>query len=592
MTAYKYQSLEHCNSIRLLTLHAGETLSPISISLHHVRLHDEAQYEALSYTWATEDDDASLSSVVKCDGVDIGITKNCESALGNLRSRDSDRVLWVDAICINQKDEEEKSLQVAKMRDIYRKATNVPIWLGGASERIDEGSGFSISHHFLDYISRLGVEIRNHTNAGRKAEISRSSPTYQILIEDVIEFNLHGIQTSLIQGLLDIVLRRWWMRIWVIQEAALATSAILICSTHSVSYANFFDWYRLIQSDKTPVSSPLWRFLHNRDHLESVRQAREADGAQMDLSVILKILYRARRLQSSNPVDKIFGILGLFEYSSNTFPSPDYNKSPTEVFVEVTKRFISQSKGLQILTQASSAAYAPDHPSWVAIWSQEPILSYSPNWWEDYNAARDSHAVYSISSDNKILHVNGICIDSVTSIPLVDLQAYKGTVGSYSTRILGWQQSCRTGLSLNEYPTGESIQDALWRTLCGNYDTHWNYPASIETGKHFEWWHRILSSDNDMDSMEKEMMAQKDRFGDAVRSTAPVCTTRKGLLASVPYTTETGDCIAVLTGGRVPFVLRPMGDYYYLVGPCYVHGVMDGEAFSEDLDELEWISMI
>ena len=87
-------------------------------------------------------------------------------------------------------------------------------------------------------------------------------------------------------------------------------------------------------------------------------------------------------------------------------------------------------------------------------------------------------------------------------------------------------------------------------------------------------------------------MAQKHRFGDAVRSTAPVCTTRKGLLASVPYTTETGDCIAVLTGGRVPFVLMPMDERYHVVGPCYVHGVMDGEAFPEDLDELESISII
>lgn len=92
--------------------------------------------------------------------------------------------------------------------------------------------------------------------------------------------------------------------------------------------------------------------------------------------------------------------------------------------------------------------------------------------------------------------------------------------------------------------------------------------------------------------MEQEMMAKEDRFGDAVRSTAPVCTTRKGFLASVPYTTEMGDCIAVLTGRRVPFVLRPIGDCYRLVGPCYMHGVMDGEAFPKDLDELESISII
>lgn len=52
-----------------------------------------------------------------------------------------------------------------------------------------------------------------------------------------------------------------------------------------------------------------------------------------------------------------------------------------------------------------------------------------------------------------------------------------------------------------------------------------------------------------------------------------------------------GDCITVLTGGRTPFLLRPVGGQYRLVGHCYVHGIMDGEAFPVDESELEWISI-
>lgn len=53
-----------------------------------------------------------------------------------------------------------------------------------------------------------------------------------------------------------------------------------------------------------------------------------------------------------------------------------------------------------------------------------------------------------------------------------------------------------------------------------------------------------------------------------------------------------GDYIAVLAGGRFPFVLRSTGDHYRLIGPCYVHGIMDGEAFLDDLDDLTWFSLI
>jgi hypothetical protein len=85
------------------------------------------------------------------------------------------------------------------------------------------------------------------------------------------------------------------------------------------------------------------------------------------------------------------------------------------------------------------------------------------------------------------------------------------------------------------------------------------------------------------------MLRQNDTFELVINQKTPLCTTVKGFLAAVPCTTKVGDCIAILGGGNLPFVLRPTGDNHYrLVGPCYVHGIMDGEAFPEDPDELEW----
>ena len=591
MTTYKYLSLEHADSMRLLVLHAGPTPSLISVSLRHVRMQEKPAYEALSYTWATENGDESLSSVACCDRLSIEITNNCDSALRNLRDNDVARTLWVDAICINQADETEKGHQVAMMREVYRNAIEVRIWLGEESVKIDENTGLSVTHVFLNYLVRMGRVIRKDRKAGKDVALSRLSTEYNEPLRHVAELNFQGTESSLIQGLSDLVQRRWGQRLWVVQEAALASSATLICSSHSTSYFDFYDWYRLIQSDQAPNSRPVWSFLHNRDHLESVRQAREGSRANETMLAILRILYRARRLQASSPVDKIFGMLGLSEDFKLFFPRPDYTKSSAEIFTEVTKRFISLSKSLQILTQASSAKTGQDHPTWVTDWSEEPILSYSPNWWEAYNAAKNRDAVYYITDDNKQLQVKGVLVDHVKKFPLAAIEAYKGTVSSHVKRIPGWQKSCQTGLSLSRYPTGEPVQTALWRTLCGNYDTNWNYPASDEMGEQFDEWYRILVSGNDLSGKSKDMFEPIERFGSAIRSTAPICVTERGFLGSVPYTTMAGDCVVVLSGGRVPFILRSVQDHYCLVGPCYVHGIMEGQGFPEDSDLLSWFSI-
>jgi hypothetical protein len=99
---------------------------------------------------------------------------------------------------------------------------------------------------------------------------------------------------------------------------------------------------------------------------------------------------------------------------------------------------------------------------------------------------------------------------------------------------------------------------------------------------------------DDPKSTTRELEAKNNRFFDLMRPRrSPVCITENGFMASVPYTTEVGDRIVVLSGGRVPFVLRPFEDHYKVVGPCYVHGgaIMDGKAFPEDPDEREWFSI-
>ena len=101
----------HKKEIRLLKLEAAPHGSRISCSLLQVRLDEAPTYEALSYTWGPPTDEATRNGgfFVECDGYQIDVTANLYAALCQLRIFDQSRLLWIDAICINQQDLMEMS---------------------------------------------------------------------------------------------------------------------------------------------------------------------------------------------------------------------------------------------------------------------------------------------------------------------------------------------------------------------------------------------------------------------------------------------------------------------------------------------------
>jgi hypothetical protein len=598
---YEYTPLQFADSIRLLVLHSGEKSSPIRISLREVGSTDESEYEALSYTWATEDGDATLSSVISCNGAHIGITKNCENALRRIRNRDSHRVLWVDTICINQRDEKERSHQVGLMRDVYNKASQVLIWLGESSKKIDEETGLPVSDIFMRYLPQMADEIRR---LNRVRDHTSPSPLLQELLSQAHSDALGEKKSSLWDGLWDFQSRRWWGRIWVVQEVAYAKSAILICGEQTANYSDFFDSYEAMRKYlDIPEIKVIWDKMDaSREHLRTVRLSRRLFELNKELFINYLILQRARHLQASDPRDKIFAIIGLVEGFTAMLPLPDYSQNQTQVFTAVVKSFLKHSKMLYILTQAAATQFTSHHPSWVPDWTMPAIMpALMPDVFLEqeyplYNAAGHSDAVYEISSDNKELRLKGEMVDFVEKISLGKPVAYKSRTRA-EKRIQDWQTSCRLGSSLKNYPTGESVQEALWRTLCWNVAFQNTYPHMypvqdpLKSRDQFRKWYHILMSCNDLDRLRIQLCAQAESFGRYVYDQTPLCITGKGFLASVPYTTKPGDTIAVLTGGPVPFVLRPTRNHYRLVGHCYVHGIMNGEAFPKDPNKLDWISI-
>ena len=138
---YQYEALENQGrQIRLLNLHPSvDTGADISYTLATASLDRLASYEALSYVWEVIGD--TCPDPIYIDGHAMTVSTNLEAALRALRYPNMSRTLWIDAICINQSDMDERGNQVTFMGAVYSKAKSVTIWLGTQSD----GSSLAMS---------------------------------------------------------------------------------------------------------------------------------------------------------------------------------------------------------------------------------------------------------------------------------------------------------------------------------------------------------------------------------------------------------------------------------------------------------------
>ena len=589
-TLYQYAPLKDDGSVRVLTLLPSPSIdSDLRVKLSAVRL-DECVYDALSYTWATKDGDSSLSSSVFCDGARIKVTKNCEHVLQKLRRHGSETVLWVDAICIDQSNDEERSSQVALMDTIYTRARQVLIWLGDASETIDAETGRPVSDMFFDHLHPMAIELQRSKSRGDFPAISR---LYAQLAQQAAEYVSNGTLTPLVRGFLDVVLRPWWERVWVVQEAALGRSAVVFCGGQTAGYDDFYDLFFQIYADPGHESGLAYSLLEGFKHqMYSVYLARECVEDLGPAKALYGVLGRSRRLRATDARDHVFALLNIFGDFKAQLPVPNYKRSKVQVFTDMTLRFVELRGDLDILLQATNVDGNADIPSWVTDWSQRPQFHIPPT--EGlYRASGGSTASYSVSDDSKELRLRGKFVDVLLEVPKVDdSSAYKNPYVP-SRDILGYQQSCRVGLSMKEYPTGEDMKEVLWRTLCWNVDGQCRYPAESQVGIHFDKFHKALVSGKEMKYIEMDLLEKAAGFNDICVHSMPLGTTSNGYLTSIPWTAEKGDRIAIFAGGEVPFVLRRdlTTGQYRLIGSSYIHGMMNGEVFPSDEDALEWITI-
>jgi hypothetical protein len=153
--------------IWLLELQPGQDGDLVKCNLRYARLQKFVLYEALSYTWG----DPKIVHYIQLDEHQFGITSNLMSALLPLRLRDKLRLLWINAVCINQLDNDEETRQVMLMRKIYEHALRVLVWLGEGSEESSLSLRMipkllEVQKHQSDFEARLLTDLDQWDGAG------------------------------------------------------------------------------------------------------------------------------------------------------------------------------------------------------------------------------------------------------------------------------------------------------------------------------------------------------------------------------------------------------------------------------------------
>jgi len=341
-SAYDYDKLPDATKyVRLFELHPGDGFKNIVrgrlVTVKRSKV--KKKYQALSYAWGSD----IKTKAVMLDGKILGITANLEEALRRLQAEETRRarVLWIDAICINQEDPRERSEQVAKMASTFSNAHTVIAWLGEDSANCDG----RIMFHCFEELSTAGREY----DAARRALLTQCHAFFEQF------FN-----------------RPLWRRTWIYQEVFVAKRAQLMCGHYVLP------WETLMAGlDKACV--PLGFFLWNYSTAYRATIAYVLRYHQMTSATnMLQMCSVLQPLQCKDARDHIAALLGLFPAIQFRI---DYEATPKENYTRFARYWASteQHGSVDVLEyatvfphQCEADTRVCDWPSWVPDWRGKP----------------------------------------------------------------------------------------------------------------------------------------------------------------------------------------------------------------------------
>ncbi|KAF2809774.1 uncharacterized protein BDZ99DRAFT_388860, partial [Mytilinidion resinicola] len=324
-------SLRQCE-IRLVHLASpleGDLEGPVHAELEEYNHDDCPEYETVSYTWGGEEDDTT-----RCKPVFIGPywdillqTKNCWDNLMLMRPSSGQRVIWIDAISINQKNHTEREDQVAKMGRIYEDSMRVFVFLGN------------------DIVHSIG---------------NGSYPTRRklhTLPREAVDGDGSGSDQTGLFTLNFLLKRRYFNRIWVVQELILSPQAIIRIGSSE---------YRIDPQTSRDIAKQDPRWNWDSTAAPWLQHAGQRSLMSEGTSSLLEMMRLTWKCQCTDPRDKVFGILGL---DDSAIPvRPDYSISLEHVFIGIFAHCLINLKDTRVLSWASGIQGGNNYLSWVPAW--------------------------------------------------------------------------------------------------------------------------------------------------------------------------------------------------------------------------------
>jgi hypothetical protein len=294
------------------------------------------QYNALSYTWSTDESSATKSWAIRIAEHNLPVLDSLEGFVQALRSRGNlldGTWWWIDSICIDQTNIQERDEHVRRMKDTYQNARDVIVWLGEQSYDSDRAIDFI---HRLDETNRAGI-------------------------------NTSGLRTTFSEWLAleELFLRKWWTRVWTVQESVVPSSISFWCGPRQISRDTMFTALYVIDRCNLCNFKSSIAFHHswNRSRAWFLHKSEERSS----LSLLALAAYFCSN-KATDDRDRLYGLSALATESHGL--QVDYSRTVEEVYLHFAQSFVERHKSLDIVCFASLFMSTHDSslPSWVPDW--------------------------------------------------------------------------------------------------------------------------------------------------------------------------------------------------------------------------------
>jgi hypothetical protein len=605
------------SQIRLLHVHPSKWMdADITCHLSVESLDNpDLVYETLSYVWGK----SYHNHFLRVGNVSVPVTNNLWHAMKQFRYNDIERIIWVDAVCINQSDIQERSDQVSKMGKIYSRCASVEIWLGDPRKDVDLA---------FKFIAEWATGV---TAEGKPASFTQYISLYPKEGQSLDDFdeNTEHMRTARAMG--SLARRHWWKRSWTVQEFLLPPKGTFHCGPHTLDREIFFQcvWHSMkhVPGQLSPCCSidlPIdWLY-----HLGVwMQRPREFIYPRLNPFGLYHLVSLFRFRLATNPRDKVYGFLGVSGYDT-TGNEPDYTLPVEVVYERLFISAIRQTKRLDILCclmteRPSNFALSSFVPDWTNV--VDPLeYDESRERWERSETAGTYNACRGRELDFKahpgVLCLRGKIVDVVDVVAITyrgDPPEGSDITWDASTALDEWLSIA--GVTSENEDSSIDRRRAFWVTMhAGIRDKpqEKTLPANYQES-HGNWksykLQAVMDHNIDVDELDRfdrewrsivDGIEQVETYLDVVRfdnrelqrralaahAYRRFMKTRDDRIGLIPRNARKGDVVAVFAGGPVPIILRPQDGHYTVIGDAYVHDIMYGQAIQTG-EELEYIEL-